>query len=121
MASILKVNIGSYDEIYMVAPEEILFIKADDHYCQVTYHSGLSFMLPHGLGQLDDAFQSLGFDFLKRFGRRYIINVNYIVYASTIKQILVLGDASGKRYNLKISKPVLREFIEHNRITRIAP
>lgn len=118
MVSTEKVNIASYDEIYLIAPGDILFVRSDDHYCQITYHSGLSFMLPQGLGQIDETFQSLGFDFLRRFGRRYIINVNHIVYASTTKQVLVLGDASGKRYNLKISKPVLREFIEQNRISR---
>lgn len=117
MPSIEKVNFGSYDEIYLVDPKEILYIKAEDHYCQVTYYSGLSFMLPHGLGQLEETFiNNYGIDFLKRFGRKYIININYIVYASTIKQLLVLGDASGKRHSLRISKPVLREFIDSNRI-----
>lgn len=116
MPSIEKVNFWSYDEIYLVDPKEILYIKAEDHYCQVTYYSGLSFMLPYGLGQLDETFVNNGVDFLKRFGRKYIININHIVYASTIKQLLVLGDGSGKRHSLRISKPVIREFIESNRI-----
>lgn len=121
MPSTEKVSLGSYDELYLVDPKDILYIKAEDHYCQVTYFSGLSFMLPHGLGQLDEAFMNRGVDFLKRFGRRFIVNTNYIVYASTIKQLLVLGDATGKRHSLKISKPVLREFIDNSRIAENSP
>ena len=117
MRAIEKLNLGSYDEIYLINPHEILYIQAEDHYSQVVYYSGLSFMLPHGLGQLDEVFKRNGADFLKRFGRRFIVNTNHIVYASTLKQILVLGDATGKRHNLKISKPVLREFIDGSRIT----
>lgn len=117
MTSVEKLNLVSCDEIYQVNPSEILYIKAEDHYCQATYRSGLSFMLPYGLGQLDETFAANGISFLKRFGRRYIVNLNHIVYASTIKQLLVLGDTLGKRHCLKVSKPVLREFIDNNRTT----
>lgn len=106
-----KIYLGSYDEIYMVDPESILYIKAEDHYCQIVYHSGLSLMVPYGLGHMENIFTGESYTFLRRFGRSYIINVKYILYISTVKQIIMLGDNLGNKHNLKTSKQVLRDYI----------
>ena len=37
-----KLNLGSYDEIYLINPHEILYIQAEDHYSQVLAQGGLS-------------------------------------------------------------------------------
>lgn len=112
-----KLYLSSYDECYIVDLDEILYIMADDHYCKVTYLSGANIMLPYGLGKIEE-YITRHHDTtsnLQRMGRKYIININYMLHISTTKQTLILSDKIGNKHSLRIAKPILRELIDNIR------
>lgn len=108
-----RLCLNTYEELYMVSLSEILYIQADDHYCQVRYVSGVTFMLPYGLGQVEEMIRRAAKgSHLVRLGRRYIVNTDRILYVSTAKQSLVLVDSMGAKHDLRVSKPILRGLID---------
>lgn len=104
----------NFDEVYVLNIDEVVYIKADDHYSEVVYANGLTFMLPYGIGKIEEALAG-NTDVtyrLVRFGRKYIVNLDRILCISSSKQNVVLTDDKGNKHTLRISKVVLRNYID---------
>ena len=107
--------LSAHDELYIIDLSQVLYMQADDHYTVIYYTSGSNFMIPYGLGQVEDAIHdnSCEAPFLMRLGRKYIVNTSRIFRISTIRDTLYLSDNHGNHVGLHISKPVLRSLINY--------
>lgn len=105
--------LSAHDELYIIDLNRVLYMQADDHYTDVYYTTGAHFLVPFGLGWVDerlDAMPERRSQFL-RLGRKYIINRNRIFRINTVKEQIFLSDDGGNNISLHISKPVLRSLI----------
>lgn len=107
--------LSGHDELYIIDLNQVLYMQADDHYTNIYYASGTNFMIPYGLGRLEEVIRGSGCEagYLLRLGRKYIVNTNRIFRISTIRDNLYLSDNHGNHVSLHISKPVLRSLIEY--------
>ncbi len=99
------------DELYMVDLSLTLYFMADDHYTYVSYSTGASFMIPFGLGRIEELLTNLAMESFKRVGRKYIINLGRVHSINTSKQQLTLFINTGKLVTLHLPKSVLRELV----------
>jgi DNA-binding LytR/AlgR family response regulator len=109
-----KLYLCSYDELYVINLDELLYLEADDHYTNVCCTNGDSYMVPYGLSKIEQKItEKLGAgSHIIRLGRKYVINTHRLVRCSTIKEQLHLHNDLGEKVVLHISKPVLRSLIE---------
>lgn len=107
-------RLSSHDELYIIDLERVLFMQADDHYTQITYASGSTFMVPFGLARIEERIAEMEGvrDFLLRLGRKYIVNIKRIFRINTAREMLQLSDDHGENLSIHISKPVLRSLID---------
>ena len=110
----MRIVLSSYNEMYVIHCDSVLYMQADDHYTHVTYISGAHFMVPFGLSEVEKRLDALSAEerFLIRVGRKYIINLHHIFHVNTVKQVALLADANGKNHSLILPKPILRNLIE---------
>ena len=110
----MKIVLSSYNEMYVINCNSVLYMQADDHYTHVTYISGAHFMVPFGLSKVEQYLHALDADerFLIRVGRKYIINIHHVFHVNTVKQVILLADANGKNHSLTLPKQILRNLIE---------
>lgn len=114
-------RLGSYDELYIIDLNRVLFMQADDHYTHVHYSADIHFMVPSGLGAIEERIAPKIKSYLIRLGRKYIINTHHIYRISTIKGCVCLFDANGNTVSLPISKPILRSLIELMKTGEVKP
>jgi hypothetical protein len=71
------ISLNTYNELYVIDCDVVMYLQADDHYTIVNYLSGAHFMVPFGLSVLEDSIQECCSNdkFLVRLGRKYIINI----------------------------------------------
>ena len=112
--TMMKIVLSSYNEMYVINCNSVLYMQADDHYTHVTYISGAHFMVPFGLSKVEQYLHALDADerFLIRVGRKYIINIHHVFHVNTVKQVILLADANGKNHSLTLPKQILRNLIE---------
>lgn len=110
----MRIVLSSYNEMYVINCNSVLYMQADDHYTHVTYISGAHFMVPFGLSKVEQYLHALDADerFLIRVGRKYIINIHHVFHVNTVKQVILLADANGKNHSLTLPKQILRNLIE---------
>ena len=110
----MRIILSSYNEMYVIHCDSVLYMQADDHDTHVTYVSGAHFMVPFGLSEVEKRLHALAADdrFLIRVGRKYIVNLRHIFHINTVKQVVLLADANGKNHSLTLPKPILRNLIE---------
>lgn len=105
----------TYDGFTNVRSDQVLFFEADDHYCNIVYYSGYSFMLPFGLGMVEGMLKEGNNEennnFL-RLGRKYIVNIDYVHQVNTVTQTLTFINATASKVSIKLPKMVLRELME---------
>lgn len=109
----MRIVLSSYNEMYVIHCDSVLYMQADDHYTHVTYISGAHFMMPFSLSKVEQHIHALDTDerFLVRVGRKYIINLHHVFHVNTVKQIVLLADANGKHHSLTLPKQILRNLI----------
>ena len=109
----MRIVLSSYNEMYVIHCDSVLYMQADDHYTHVTYISGAHFMVPFSLSKVEQHIHALDTDerFLVRVGRKYIINLHHVFHVNTVKQIVLLADVHGKHHSLTLPKQILRNLI----------
>lgn len=104
----------TYDGFTSVRSDQVLFFEADDHYSNIFYYSGYSFMLPFGLGAIENTikeYQNEGGDKFMRLGRKYIVNIDYIHQVNTVSQTITFINASANKVTIRLPKNVIRDLI----------
>lgn len=102
----------NHDEIYLIDLTLTQYFMADDHYTYVSYSTGANFMIPFGLGRIEELLAEMAMGSFKRIGRKYIINLDTVHSISTPKLQLTMFTNSGKLVVLRLPKPVLRELVD---------
>ena len=109
-----KICYSTYNELYVVDCEKVMYLAADDHYTHVYYLTGAHFMVPFGLSEVMDTVDKVFPDepFLLRLGRKYVVNLHAVFHANTVKQVLTLSDSNGNNHSLHLPKATLRQLID---------
>lgn len=109
-----RLCLKSRDEVFFIDLERTLYIQADDHYAHVYYVSGAHFMVPFSLGRIEElVIATLGADsFMKRLGRKYVVNTRRVFSVNTVREQLLLADDQGKTEAIHLPKLVLRDLID---------
>lgn len=63
------------DEVYVLHPENIAYVHACEHYCNVYYVSGVHIFLPFRIADVENRLKESGSDIFLRLGRSWIVNV----------------------------------------------
>ena len=106
-----QLKLSTKDELFIIDLEKVIYMQADDHYTHVFYSATSHFMVPFGLGSIEEKLGNDPQPQFIRLGRKYIINLHAVFRVSTIKESLFLTDI-GSPVELHVSKPVLRSLIE---------
>ena len=111
---VTTLSLSAHDELYIIDLDKVIYMQADDHYTHVFYSSTVHFMVPYGLGEIEQRLSDIPHvkEQFIRLGRKYIINLRLIFRISTIKETLSLTDAHNDTIEIHVSKPVLRSLIE---------
>ena len=114
MPPVTTLSLSAHDELYIIDLEKVIYMQADDHYTHIYYSSTVHFMVPYGLGEIEQRLSDIPHvkEQFIRLGRKYIINLRLIFRISTIKETLSLTDAHNDTIEIHVSKPVLRSLIE---------
>lgn len=108
----------TYDGYTNVRSDQVLYFEADDHYCNIVYYSGYSFMLPFGLGAIEDMIKVCQDEDAEKFirlGRKYIVNLEYVHQVNTVAQTITFVNATANKITIRSPKNVLRDLI--NKLT----
>lgn len=109
-----KVCFSTYNELFVLDCEKVIYLEADDHYTHVYYLTGAHFMVPFGLSDVMDVIDKVFSDdpFLVRLGRKYVVNLRAVFHVNTVKQVLMLSDSHGNNHSLHLPKATLRQLID---------
>ncbi len=97
-------------EMVRIQEESILYIDSEGNYSNIYVVGGEKFFVSYQLGQIEEMIDQQLCSSLKtlvRIGRTKIVNLRYLCYIHTTKQVLSLLDPSGKKYDLSASKDAL--------------
>lgn len=105
--------IATTTEIVRIREKDILSITSDGNYSHINTIGGEDFQVWLQLGELEkyikNQLPSTGV-FLKRVGRKLIVNMRYLYYVNTSKKKIFLMDMKGKKTVHKASKESLVEL-----------
>ena len=109
-----KITFSTYNELYVVDCDSVMYLEADDHYTQVYCLTGAHFLIPFGLSEVMETIDcALGDDrFLLRLGRKYVVNTHVVFHVNTVKQVLLLTDMQGNSHSIHLPKATLRSLID---------
>ena len=112
MAKCFILQLSSHDELYIIDLSVTRYMQADDHYTHIYYSSTTHFMVPFGLGVIEEKLQQMPeiSEQFSRLGRSCIVNTHHIFRINTIKESISLVDFPNGVIELHISKPVLRNL-----------
>ena len=93
----MRIFLTTYNELYIIDSDQLLYLEADDHYTLVIYSSGTRFMVPFGLSKVEvaisEAFAAVSSGAnapertLIRVGRKYLINTQHVIHINTMKRV----------------------------------
>lgn len=86
----------------------------DDHYTHIYYDTGDCIMLPIALSKLEVLLLESPetTDTLVRVGRKYIVNVDYLVHVNVQKRTIDLRGKLGKYVKLKVSRSAYQNLMD---------
>lgn len=101
------------DELIKVDIDKMVYAMAEDNYVYMFFRNGQSVMVCMTLQSLEQLIVSVIANDNKgvyvRIGRRYIVNINYIMQINLLRQQLVLSDLDVvKPIVLNVSKEALK-------------
>lgn len=110
----MKMIYSNVSELYVMNFKDVIYCSVDDHYTHVYYDSGDSIMLPLTLTKLEtlllQTFKST--DILVRVGRKYIVNVDYLVHVNVQKCTVDLRSRNGKSIKLNVSRSACQKLMD---------
>ena len=113
MAEFIYFN--SRDELLRIDVPSIVFFEAEGNYTKIVLANGFEGLVCMNLGKMEPMLSAKLKDKAQRFariGKRHIINLNYILQVTPLKQTLILSDQRSFQYTLDISKEALKNLKE---------
>lgn len=109
-----KVCLNSRDELLLIILEKIAYIKANGNYTDLVYISGQSQSLAVSLSKIEEmillASEKKGPLRFTRLGRSLIVNREYLIGISVLRQRVILSDCEGNTHVLTVPKQILKTF-----------
>ncbi len=106
-------TISNSNELRRIQARHILYISADQNYCNFHLVNGESFQWTIQLGQLEKEivkqFDNTDAIFM-RVGKSHILNIRYVYHIHTSAQKLELKDNNAQTYTLSISQEALKNL-----------
>lgn len=114
----VSIYFATRDEFVQVPLREVVFFEAQDNYCNITFRNGLCICVNVSLTaiekQVNDRLIKAGHrgePMFIRIGRKFMVNVRFIVHIDVLKQTLLLSDCrSAKVHELNVAKEALRNL-----------
>ena len=105
---------SNLSEFYVLNFQDIIYCGVDDHYTHIYYDTGDSVMLPLALTKLEELLLESPetTDTLVRVGRKYIVNVDYLVHVNVQKRTIDLRGKLGKYVKLKVSRSACQKLMD---------
>ena len=107
--------LNSRDELYKIDIAKIVYFEAEGNYTNFYLSNKLKGSVCMNLAQMqkliNDNLQEAGAVFA-RVGKRHIVNLDYVLQISVLKQRLVLSDGEVFTYAVSISKDALKKLKE---------
>ena len=106
---------NSRDELLRVDVSSIVYFEAEGNYTRIVLANGYEALVCINLGKMEKMLSAKLQEKAQRFariGKRHIINLNFILQITPLKQTLVLSDQKSFRYSLDISKEALKNLKE---------
>lgn len=106
---------NSRDELLRIDVQNIVFFEAEGNYTKIVLANGYECLICMNLGKMEKALTARLQEKAQRYariGKRHIINLNYILQVTPLKQSLVLSDQKSFQYTLDVSKEALRNLKE---------
>ena len=113
MAEFIYFN--SRDELLRIDVPSIVFFEAEGNYTKIVLANEFEVLVCMNLGKMEQMLSAKLKDKAQRFariGKRLIINLNYILQVTPLKQTLILSDQRSFQYTLDISKEALKNLKE---------
>ena len=110
-SSILYFN--TRDELLRVDLKRVIYFEADGNYTHIVLINKLNCPICMNLARMEQTLASNLHErasIFMRIGKRYIVNVKYVVHINTLKHKLVLSDGISFVYTLDISKEALKNM-----------
>lgn len=102
---------NSRDELLRIDMSKIVYFEADGNYTVIVLTNKLKCTVGMNLSQmfktLEERFRGKDM-FFARIGKRFIINLNFVLQISVLKHRLVLSDGERFAYAIDISKEALK-------------
>lgn len=102
---------NSRDELLRIDMSKIVYFEADGNYTVIVLTNKLKCRVSMNLSQMFKTLEERlrGKDmFFARIGKRFIINLNFVLQISVLKHRLVLSDGEHFAYGIDISKEALK-------------
>lgn len=106
----MHINIYNRNEFFNIPVDQIIYIKAEDHYTSVYYLNGTRVLISIGLTRFCKILsESIDFDSLFiTAGRSYVISVSHINFINIPKEIMAFNSTVGKLFTISMPKTRLR-------------
>lgn len=109
-----KLFLNSRDELLIIELDKVAFFKASGNYTQLYYISGGSMLLTLGLTKIEEYIRrswprNTNTPFA-RLGRSLIINQNFLISISVLKQKVTLSDNEGHSFALTVPRTLVKEY-----------
>ena len=111
MAEFLYLN--SRDEFLRIDVSTIVFFEGEGNYTRIVLANGFEGLVCMNLGKMERMLSAKLKEKAQRFariGKRHIVNLNYILQVTPLKQTLILSDQRNFQYSLNVSKEALKNL-----------
>lgn len=104
---------NSRDELLRLDAPSIVYFEAEGNYTRIVLANGFEGLVCINLGRMETLLTAKLQEKAQRFariGKRHIINLNYILQITPLKQTLILSDQKTFQYSLDVSKEALKNL-----------
>ena len=109
------IYLNSRDELLRIHVPSIVYFEAEGNYTRIVLANGYEGLVCINLGKMEKMLTAKLQEKAQRFariGKRHIINMNYILQITPLKQTLILSDQKSFQYTLDVSKDALKNLKE---------
>ena len=102
---------SSRDELFRISLSQIVYCEAEGNFTKVMLVNGTPCLLGVSLGKMEYLFETHYHPetgVFARIGKRYIINLNYILCINILRHEVQLSDQMRFNYKISISKEALK-------------
>ena len=101
------------DETFIANLENVICFRAEGHYTHVYYGKDCKTLIPYGLSRIKEEICHITGDenmFIK-VGRSHLVNLNKVVYASMVKECVMMMGNDNTVMSISVTKNAIKELM----------